>query len=122
MNPQLSRKEEIEKGCGCPFIKKLKIGTDTETWDEKEYELFCPDIKYGLCPTCQARLDERIRAEQDFLKELDNFDLVLFLTDLKDTTTNENIEFPKEIEILMNEYWKFIKSKLKSTIQKEKTK
>jgi len=63
----MNRKEEILKGCGKMFI-----------WiDYLKDERRCgqiEDLKHSehiiLCPTCQARLDERTRAEQDFLKIL----------------------------------------------------
>jgi hypothetical protein len=70
MNPQLSRKEEIEKGCGKQFTIKgfdiIRFGTEITN--------IVPMPKYGdcdskgLCNECKARLNERIRAEQDFLK------------------------------------------------------
>lgn len=47
---------ELKKGCGKDFIKKLPVGTTEEVWEEKEYILFCPDKKYGLCPECKAKL------------------------------------------------------------------
>jgi hypothetical protein len=64
-NPQLSRKEKIQKGCGkkgwYPNYLHIECG-----------KLYIPAYNnYLLCPTCQARLDERIRAEQDFLKMID---------------------------------------------------
>jgi hypothetical protein len=65
---QLSRKEEIQKGCGKEVlinksdISKHICGTDHN--NNAKYVFY-------LCPTCQARLDERIRAEQDFLKMID---------------------------------------------------
>jgi hypothetical protein len=76
MNPQLSRKEEIEKGCpkckGYYSCRECGFGLYTQ-----EVCLNCLIVgkrvleKIILCPTCQARLDERIRAEQDFLKMID---------------------------------------------------
>jgi hypothetical protein len=67
--PQLSRKEEIEKGCGNIYY-------------DDDFRYVCRSIR-GLCPTCQARLDERIRAEQDFLKMID---------ELKSTIKQEKTE------------------------------
>jgi hypothetical protein len=49
-------KNEVEKGCGNDFVKKLPFGTTEEVWGEKEYLLTCPDEKYGICPFCQAKL------------------------------------------------------------------
>jgi hypothetical protein len=55
------RKIEIEKGCPkCVYDFDTYIKT-------KKKRLF------KFCPTCQARLDERIRAEQDFLKMIDDW-------------------------------------------------
>ena len=48
-NPQLSRKEEISKGCG----KEAGCGTLFKRLSKDKVE----DV-YALCPTCQARLDE----------------------------------------------------------------
>jgi hypothetical protein len=55
--PQLSRKQEIQKGCN-----RWIQGTNPQET--------CGVTK--LCSRCKARLDERIRAEQDFLKMIDD--------------------------------------------------
>ena len=95
----MNRKEEIEKGCGKNY------GEDDEMYCLKESE---ESQFYKLCPTCQARLDERIRAEQDFLRLIDEikkkYDADFEATDL-DTGYRTDMMFEE----------------LKSTIQKEKT-
>jgi hypothetical protein len=63
-----TRKEEIKKGCGT-----------SDTVDYEDDYTYCGDDPKEdgnvlLCKSCQARLDERIRAEQDFLKMIDEFD------------------------------------------------
>jgi hypothetical protein len=58
-----TRKEEIEKGCG--KVYEWKKGFFIRCGDYKQ--------KFYLCPTCQALLDERIRAERDFLKMMTEF-------------------------------------------------
>ena len=69
MNPQLSRKEEIEKGCG------NKMYHNSFNNEDIKCGFVFPNDNNGiwLCPICQARLDERIRADQDFLKMIDEF-------------------------------------------------
>jgi hypothetical protein len=63
----LSRKETIEKGCGESVDVDVRIG---EKICGQYYKYMFSQKTLVLCPTCQARLDERIRAEQDFLKML----------------------------------------------------
>jgi hypothetical protein len=67
MNPQLSRKEEISKGCG--KVYEWKKGFFTTCGIDKCELTF---LEKMLCPTCQARLDERIRAEQGFLRLIES--------------------------------------------------
>ena len=90
MSPQLSRKEEIQKGCGGDM---LNFTTD-------EYNWRCNPKR--LCQQCQARLDERIRAEQDFLKMIDELTIK-----------------PKDSSITRFTPYIYVEE-LKSTIQKEK--
>jgi hypothetical protein len=104
-NPQLSRKEEIEKGCG-------KKGWYPNYLHIECVKLYIPaDNNYLLCPTCQARLDERIRAEQDFLKEKENIidEIYFIFGKIKGRLAVGNLK----VDDLQEE--------LKSTIQKEKT-
>jgi hypothetical protein len=65
MNNLKERFDTISKGCG---NKMPNFGEGSHTCGTK-----CVNPSNGilLCPTCQARLDERIRAEQDFLKMID---------------------------------------------------
>ena len=56
-------------------------------------------------------------AREEVLEIIDDFDLELFLTDLKDIKTEKIVEIPKEIQMLMDEYWKFIKENLKERIK-----
>jgi hypothetical protein len=74
----MNRKEEIEKGCGNSFIAE----EDKHLVDDDETYTICGrttihemngTIHKALCPTCQARLDELIRAEQDFLRLIDEW-------------------------------------------------
>ena len=87
----MNRKEEISKGCGKDTGNVGHLG-----------RIFCNIAK--LCPTCQARLDERIRAEQDFLKMLGELQ------------SEALIDSPNYFTVPMH-----IWEELKSTIQKEKT-
>ena len=90
----MNRKEEISKGCGIEYIGAIPKGTNELRIGKAK----CDGIgELPLCPTCQARLDERIRAEQDFLKMIDNS---------KIATANGTL---------------IIKKLLKSTIKQEKT-
>jgi hypothetical protein len=105
MNPQLSRKEEIEKGCQC-FLEEDDFQED----DCFEHNIYCGTEVKGkimLCPTCQARLDERIRAEQDFLKMMKEF-----IEDILEDVGSYSLTRDK-CEAKLRE--------LKSTIKQEKT-
>ena len=101
MNPQLSRKEEISKGCGRKYCPSC------ERYTNDEYSFKCGQLglvlngkdTIMLCDNCQARLDERIRAEQDFLRMIDSW----WGTQKAYYITEEDIE------------------ELKSTIKQEKT-
>jgi hypothetical protein len=93
----MNRKEEIEKGCGNTIV------------DRHYHQQGDCGLKGYLCPTCQARLDERIRAEQDFLRLIDE---IVKKYDADYSATD--FDTPYRVEDLIEE--------LKSTIQKEKTK
>jgi len=108
-NPQLSRKEEIEKGCAEWFYRH-------------DFRYLCGGVT-GLCPTCQARLDERIRAEQDFLKTFEKIKKRIMingnLSNRIISLGDEEFEF-KHDYILNNIVCEIIDEEVKSTIKETK--
>jgi hypothetical protein len=112
-NPQLSRKEEIEKGCG----KEAGCGTLFKRLSKDKVE----DV-YALCPTCQARLDERIRAEQDFLRLIDEEiskqkKIYEEMKEARTTRMKNNSSVSWGMRDALNKIENY--NELKSTIQKE---
>jgi hypothetical protein len=91
----MNRKEEISKGCG-KLSREGNLG------------FCCGDgvLEKHFCKTCQARLDERIRAEQDFLK--DEIEFLEFIT-------KHSLCMCDDIQSVSEERL----SKLKSTIKQE---
>jgi len=116
MNPQLSRKQEISKGCGKELEYFHRDNDNNKIyWKCGETQTY----KWMYCPTCQARLDERIRAEQDFLKMID--ERIYYLKQsLKYLSSNEYNGENKRAEIVMAKIKIRDIEELKSTIQKEK--
>ena len=58
-------------------------------------------------------------ALKDVLKEIDDLDIELLLTEVREVKTNKKIEIPEEIEQLWHIYWKHIKAKLEEKITGE---
>jgi hypothetical protein len=114
---QLSRKEEISKGCG-------KIISNEVDFKRHHIIKICGEQISDngisgiviLCPTCQARLDERIKAEQDFLKMIWNIRRKMWEHEKRFIGIKEKTCLPLDYidDIIDNEL-------NKSTIQKEKT-
>jgi len=119
MNPQLSRKEEIEKGCGKQIsFKPSKSSFAIGTCGYKDKL----GVNY-ICKDCQARLDERIRAEQDFLKTFENIKKRIMingnLSNRIISLGDEEFEF-KHDYILNNIVCEIIDEEVKSTIKETK--
>jgi len=100
-NPQLSRKEEIEK-------------------EIKQVEKYCPSEvtsgHWNRLDILKARLDERIRAEQDFLRLIDEL-ILMYKKNKLVKPNNFSIEDRATAMVTLED----LKIELKSTIQKEKT-
>jgi len=120
-NPQLSRKEEISNR-----IEKFKRENEDvlERWEANEvYEDDEIDDLVNYFKD-KARLDERIRAEQDFLKMIENLKKRIMingnLSNRIISLGDEEFEF-KHDYILNNIVCEVIDEELKSTIKQEKT-
>jgi hypothetical protein len=106
----MNRKEEISKGCGKKRTRWNSDYQEVVVCGEKK------DDYIWYCPTCQARLDERIRAEQDFLKIINNELLFLELLS-QELDEGDCIDEAN----MVNEQIRALKEILKSTIKQEKT-
>ena len=59
------------------------------------------------------------KQRQDFIKEIEELDLVLFLESVVDTETGKSVEIPKEIWDLWTVYWEHIREKILTSINSD---
>jgi hypothetical protein len=99
-----TRKEEIEKGCG----RKLNNGYEYSVCGE--WSEIHKQADY-LCRSCRARLDERIRAEQEIQEILlEHTQLTYEVGKLKEQLTKLNAKNKSHITRQRNELAKLNKT------------
>ena len=74
---------------------------------QKETEMYAKGFKVGWD-----------KAEDRVMKILDEMDINLLLTDLVDVTTGKVMEIPRELGMVLDLHWNYIRKTIKEEINK----